>query len=121
VSRAPSVDRLLPFGISFAATSVFFIDICALLFDCGCRSLWAGADAMCNVHVADGPHCPFCSHGVAGYAVVMFAVSAPQLAVSMWTRWSRTTRAVACLILFPAAMALVGATAGWWEGYWTGR
>jgi hypothetical protein len=112
-------DRLLPFAISFVVTCVFFIDVCNWIFDCGCHSLWAGADAMCNVHLAGARHCPFCSRGVLGYAVVMTAVSAPQFAVSFWARGSRTTRALLCLVLFPAAMIAAGLLAGAYDGYWS--
>ena len=38
-----------------AFTSVFFIDFCNLVYQCGCRSLWAGADAACNIHTHGGP------------------------------------------------------------------
>jgi len=111
-------DRLLPFAVSFAATCLFFINLCDWLFDCGCRSLWAGADAMCNIHIAESRHCPFCSHGIAGYAGVMAAVTAPQFAVSWWTAWSRPTRTAVCLLLFPAGMIVVGVLAGLIGGYW---
>ena len=63
--------RLLPFAASFSVTCLFFINVCNWIFGCGCRSLWAGADAMCNVHLSASRHCPFCSRGVAGYAAIM--------------------------------------------------
>ena len=111
-------DRLLPFGVSFVLTCVFFIDICDLIFDCGCQSLWAGADAMCNVHLANSRHCPFCSRGVPGYAVVMTAVTLPQFAVSMWASWTWRKRVVVCVLLVPVAMAAVGLGLGTYDGYW---
>jgi hypothetical protein len=111
-------DRLLAFALSFPVTCLFFIDVCAWVFDCGCHSLWAGADAMCNVHIAGSRHCPFCSHGTAGYTAVMAMVSAPQLAASAWTRWSRGMRIVACLALFPVMMIAVGLLMGVIDGYW---
>lgn len=112
------VDQLMPFGISFAATCAFFIDLCALIFSCGCHSLWAGADAMCNVHVPGPPDCPFCARGVLGYAAVMTTVSAPQAIVSAWAPWRRRTRVLACLLLLPIAMLIVGWVAGVSDGYW---
>jgi hypothetical protein len=92
--------------------------MCAWIFECGCHSLWAGADALCNVHVAGVPHCPFCSHGITGYTLVMTAVTAPQLGASVWSSWSRTARLVVCLLLFPAMMVAVGALFGSYDGYW---
>ncbi len=109
---------LLPFGISFAVTCTFFINLCAWIFQCGCHSLWAGADAACNVHAATGPHCPFCSHGTTGYAAVMILVSAPQLGASLWRPWSLRVRTLAALALFPIMMVGIGLVWGWVEGYW---
>jgi hypothetical protein len=112
------IDRLTPFAVSFTITCIFFINVCDWIFDCGCRSLWAGADAICNVHLADSRHCPFCSRGMAGYAAILTAVSAPQLAVSASSRTSMTTRVVLCLLLFPAMMVAVGYLLGASDGYW---
>ena len=108
----------MPFAISFTATCLFFINVCDWIFDCGCRSLWAGADAMCNVHIAESRHCPICSHGIPGYAVVMAAVSLPQLAASLWLSTSMWARTVICLLLFPAGMIAVGGLLGLYDGYW---
>jgi hypothetical protein len=113
-------DRIIPFAASFAVTCVFFINVCDWIFDCGCRSLWAGADAMCNVHLAGSRHCPICSRGVPGYAAVMALVSAPQLAASLWLPAGRTARLIVCLLLFPISMVLVGLLAGTIDGYWNG-
>ena len=112
------VNRLLPFAISFTVTCLFFINVCDWIFDCGCRSLWAGADAMCNVHIANSRHCPICSHGMVGYTAVMAVVSLPQLAASFWLSRGTRTRIVVCLLLFPAGMVAAGVVAGSWDGYW---
>jgi hypothetical protein len=50
----------------------------------------------------------------------MLLVCIPQLAFSL-TSFSRSTRAVVCLALFPAAMIAVGLVFGWYEGYWLAR
>jgi hypothetical protein len=117
-SLPPAVDRLLPFAVSFTFTCIFFINICDWIFDCGCRSLWAGADAWCNVHVPESRHCPFCSRGVPGYAVVLTAVSLPQLAVAWWSARGTLVRIVVCVLLVPAAMFAIGVPLGWYDGYW---
>jgi hypothetical protein len=114
----PVQDRILPFAVSFAVTCVFFINVCDWIFDCGCRSLWAGADAMCNVHLANVHRCPICSRGIAGYAAVMIAVTAPQLAASVWLPLDTVTRIVLCLLLFPIGMIAVGGLLGLHDGYW---
>ncbi len=111
-------DWWQPFAVSFAVTCLFFIDVCAWVFACGCRSLWAGADTWCNVHAAAAPHCPFCVRGSAGYVWIMGLVLAPQLVVSAWLRRRRSLRIAVCLALFPLMMMAVGAWLGWWDGYW---
>ena len=73
---------------------------------------------MCNVHIANSRHCPICSHGMAGYAAVMAAVSLPQFAASFWLSRGMRARIVVCLLLFPAGMVAVGVVAGIWDGYW---
>ena len=110
--------RLSPFLISFAVTCAFFINFCAWIFNCGCHSLWAGADAACNIHAHAGRHCPWCSHGYLGYAVVMALLCAPQFAVSVWTRWSWPLRTLAAVALFPATGVVVALAMGWSAGYW---
>jgi hypothetical protein len=114
----PVKERLLPFAISFAVTCLFFINVCDWIFDCGCHSLWAGADAMCNVHLANSRHCPICSRGIAGYIGIMAVVTAPQLAASVWLPSSRLVRILLCLLLFPLGMLAVGLLAGTLDGYW---
>ena len=111
------MTRWGPFAIAFTVTCVFFIDFCAFVFACGCRALWAGADATCNIHAASGHHCPWCSHGYAGYAVVMLLIAGPQLAVSLLPRWHWALRTLAALALFPALGAVIAAAFGWNDGY----
>ncbi len=113
-----TVKRLLPFAASFIVTSAFFANFCGWIFQCGCHSLWAGADAMCNVHVAHGKHCPWCSHGTMGYAIVMLLVSAPQLAVSVFAPWSLTARTATAVAMFPIVGIIVALAFGWYDGYW---
>ena len=110
-------NRFLPFGVSFAVTCAFFINVCNWLFQCGCRSLWAGADAACNIHTA-GRHCPVCSHGAAGYAAMMAVVCAPQLFASIWSAWSMPARTILCLAIFPVVFVGAGLLLGLSDGYW---
>jgi hypothetical protein len=112
------LELVLPFTVSFAATSAFFINLCAAIFRCGCRALWAGADAACNIHVPHAAHCPWCAHGIAGYTVVMVLLCAPQLAVSLWQRWGGLTRTLVALALIPAMGLVVALGFGWYDGYW---
>jgi hypothetical protein len=75
---------------------------------------------MCNIHAQQGHHCPWCSHGEAGYMVVMTLLCGPQLAFSLFSRWSWPVRTVAAVAMFPAIGGLVALGMGWWERYWSG-
>jgi hypothetical protein len=112
------VSRFGPFVLSFAVTCLLFIDLCGWMFSCGCVSLWAGADAACNVHAAHGPHCPICSRGSVGYAGVFSVIALPQLAASAWWRRGALVRTVVCLLLFPAAFLIAGLLLGYIDSYW---
>ena len=92
----------------FACTSLFFINLCNVIFACGCVSLWAGADAHCNIHDSAVRHCPVCSHGAIGYAMVFAAIAAPQLAAAfLLKRGSWILRLAIVLAMFPVVGALV--------------
>ncbi|MBS1834514.1 MAG: hypothetical protein JST65_17485 [Acidobacteria bacterium] len=105
---------------AFAVTSVFFINFCDLVYRCGCRSLWNGADAHCNRHAPPHEkHCPFCSHGNTGYAAFFGGIVLPQFAAIRALRnrgWF--TRLTAGLATFPIAGGLIAVTVGLLDGYW---
>lgn len=106
--------------IAIVFTSVFFINFCDLVYACGCRSLWDGADAHCNRHApAHAKHCPFCSHGDAGYALFFGGIVLPQLAVVRALRdrgW--IPQLSAGLATFPIAGGLMALAVGLLDGYW---
>lgn len=100
-------------------TSVFFIDACNLIYDCGCRPLWAGAASHCNIHQPGSRHCPWCSVGTAGAAAIYFAVLGVQAAaVFLPSRVGTAARAAGALAAFPVAAALLGIAIGLLTGYW---
>jgi hypothetical protein len=100
-------------------TSVFFIDFCNLVYDCGCTHLWAGAAAHCNIHKAHPPHCPWCSIGMGGFASVYVAILAAQfVALRLTGAFSWPVRLLAVLAAFPAAAGVLAIVIGWQQGYW---
>ncbi len=105
------------FAVGF--TSVFFIDLCDLIFRCGCDHLWAGADARCNVHDPHSRHCPFCSFGWAGYGITYLGIVVPQGVLAFrpksWTLWRRLWAALAA---FPLIGGLEAVVLGSFTGYW---
>jgi hypothetical protein len=98
---------------------VFFINLCNLIYRCGCRSLWSGAAEACNIHVAGVKHCPFCSYGAIGYGSVLALVLIPQLMVSWWpAHWDWRTRLMSAVLVFPVMMAVAALVLGLASGYW---
>ena len=111
--------RAAIFGVSVVVTCVFFINLCAVMFRCGCRSAWAGGGTHCNIHTAGVRHCPWCSYGVPGEAAAFFAIVAAQLAVALWPgHCDWRLRLLLTVAAFPAAGALVAAAYGILSGYW---
>lgn len=102
-----------------ALSSVFFIDLCGAVFACGCRSLWAGASALCNVHAATPPHCPWCAHPGWGGAVAFLAISAAQVAaICLPHRLTLPARVLLAATAMPVVGGAVGWLQGWLFGYW---
>lgn len=99
-------------------TSALFLDVCDWWFACGCRSLWAGADAFCNVHAPAPPHCPICSHGPIGYTFAFLAVCLPQYLAAARVRRGPLVRTLVCLALFPVSFVVLGTLWGLADGYW---
>jgi hypothetical protein len=123
VANASNRQRAIAFAAVAGCAGVLFVDACGLIFDCGCTSLWAGGAALCNVHHATGPHCPWCAHPVAG-ATAFFGVLIAQaaliygplpaafLSIGIWGRLA------AALVAFPVAATGLGLMHGTWYGYW---
>ena len=105
--------------VAFAVTSVLFINFCNLAYGCGCHSLWDGADAHCNIHNKYGKHCPWCSHGEAGYGIIFNAVLFPQfLAAFAARRRSLVQQLLITLLSFPISGGIVAVVVGVMDGYW---
>ena len=107
------------FLAAVTVNSAFFINFCATVFQCGCASLWSGADARCNVHLAGAHHCPWCANGLAASIVPWALIAAVQAAVSFWPRpMGVAVRLAAAMGAFPVAGAVISAVYGLASGYW---
>jgi hypothetical protein len=73
----------------------------------------------CNIHMAHGKHCPFCAHGWPRQALVMIAIIAPQVLISLKAPWMWALRAVAALAIFPVMEGIAALVLGWSDGYWS--
>lgn len=116
---ARSRPLILAAVLALSTTGVFFVDVCALVYDCGCLSLWEGASAACNIHEASGPHCPWCEHPLAGGAIALLGTMAVQLGVLL-SPGSATiaVRFVLSLLAFPIASGTIGWVQGLLFNYW---
>ena len=76
--------RIACLAFALGVTFCFFIQYCDLLFDCGCRALWAGRADNCNIHNAAPPHCPWClddgAYGRWAHAAIVIA----QAGLALW-------------------------------------
>jgi hypothetical protein len=69
-------------AIAFVVTSVVYMPVCNLVFDCGCTWPWLGGVQHCNIHVAGPPDCPLCKGGAPVQALGFAAIGSPIFAVS---------------------------------------
>ncbi len=113
-----AVPRIAVFGVAAGITFVGFIQYCDLLFDCGCRPLWDGAAALCNVHNAEPPHCPWCvgdgELGTWSFRAILFG----QGLVAVIPGRFGWVRAAAVLLAFPAVGGIGALASGIVVGYW---
>lgn len=115
-------SRALALGAAIAVSSIFFLDVCGLVFDCGCRSLWAGASSACNIHDPSpegGPHCPWCAHPLTAGAVAFLAAASVQALFLLGPgRLGVPSRFFLALLSFPITAGFIGAVQGLLWDYW---
>ncbi len=111
--------KALTFAAAATVTSVFFINFCATIFQCGCLSLWNGADAHCTVHIHGMRPCPWCRYGVVASTIPYAIMVAVQAGVSFWPRaMPAMVRVAVAVAAFPAVGAILAGIYGWAAGYW---
>ena len=94
--------RWILFVVVAGLSLVFLVDLCDLIYDCGCRSLWHGAARPCNIHRPRTPDCPWCSTGTWGLVVPAGAIVAGQALVLLAPGRARTShRVLLAVALFP--------------------
>ncbi len=115
------VARALILGAGVTVVSVGFLDLCDLIYDCGCRASWAGAADACNIHDPQPPHCPWCATGWVGAWVPYLTIVVAQAAAALWPgRLGLGYRALLVGLAFPVLGGLNGLIFGWVMGYWSG-
>ncbi len=111
--------RLGAFGLAAAVAGTFFINVCHLIYDCGCVWLWAGGAAWCNIQTAGAPDCPFCAQPDMAYVSLWSTVGAQALIVFVPSRLRIGGRAAAALAAFPVLTVAFGVVLGLAAGYWS--
>lgn len=107
------------FLVAATITSLFLINLCATIFQCGCQSLWAAAAAHCNIHNPTGRHCPWCSFGETGYYLIYGVMIGAQGVTSFLPPgWGWPRRLVSSVLAFPLVGAIEAVVLGWATGYW---
>jgi hypothetical protein len=111
--------NVLIFAAAATTTCLFFINLCGTIFRCGCASLWSGADAHCNIHMAGSHHCPWCMHGQVASAIPWALIVAAQAAIAFWPRpMQASIRLVSAVAAFPVAGVVIALAYGLSVGYW---
>lgn len=111
-------QALAVFLVSAAVTATLLIDFCGWIYGCGCRSLWAGADAHCNIHVAGARHCPWCAIGLVGFTIVFVNILAVQALIAFRAPGRWPVRMLLSLLAFPGVGLIEAGVLGWIRGYW---
>lgn len=96
------MKQLLALSVTAGLSGFFLLDLCNWLFACGCRNWLAGAVTHCNIHHANGPHCPWCAIGALSFWATFVGMIAVQ-ALIVWlpSRLSIPMRLLAALASFP--------------------
>ena len=95
------------------------MNVCALLFQCGCRSWFTGAAAHCNIHQAGVKHCPWCTLDPSIFWSLFIGFILCELAAVLATRhrpwWWQLMAALGAYLL---AATLSAAVLGVFQHYW---
>jgi hypothetical protein len=111
--------RRLALLVILASTGILFIDLCGLVFGCGCRSLWNGGAEACNIHAPAPPHCPWCEHPFAAGAVSFVSIALAQAWLVLHPgRMGFALRLALAAAAAPALVGLLGAIQGFLWDYW---
>ena len=111
-------DGFWVFAPLVAVAATFFLNVCHLIYDCGCVSIWSGGVAFCNIQTAGPPDCPYCAQPNVAYGALYgtFLVQGALVFVpgSLGLGW----RGLLGLAAFPLVVGATGIVLGLWAGYW---
>ena len=111
--------RVLVFAPLVAVAAAFFLNVCHLIYDCGCVSLWSGGAAFCNIQTAGPPDCPYCAQPDVAYGALYATFFAQGFLVFTPGSLGLGLRALLGLAAFPLVVGATGIVMGLQAGYWT--
>jgi hypothetical protein len=111
----PLIAWLAAAGVAYGT----LMNVCALLFQCGCRSWWTGAATHCNIHQAGAKHCPWCTLDPNIFWGLFAGFVVCELAAVLFTRhrpwWQQFAAGVAAYLV---AATLSAGVLGVFQHYW---
>ncbi len=111
--------RICVFSLVATVAGLFFINLCDLIYQCGCVSLWSGGVAYCNIQTPGPPDCPFCDRPALAQASLYATLGVQGLVAFGPTRLRLPGRLLAGLIAFPVVVGGFGLALGLHAGYWS--
>src|SRR5216684_7843467 len=103
------IGRGVLFLGSASITWVFLINLCHLIYQCGCTWMWSGAAQHCNIHDAESRHCPWCSIGDFGFYSIAASIIVLQGVIALGPGpWRLSVRALGSLAAFPILGSVIG-------------
>ena len=112
------MGRMLVLAAMVAFAATFFLNVCHLIFDCGCVSLWNGGAQFCNIQTAGPPDCPFCAQPDIAYGALYATFLVQGAAVFVPGSLSLGLRTILGFALFPLVVGGTGIVLGLQVGYW---
>lgn len=116
----PLLLKAAVFAGAAALTSALFINLCDLVYQCGCSWAWAGAADHCNIHTPGVRHCPWCVEGAVWGEVCYWIVLGSQALIAFWPAAAGWGRAALACAAFPVVGGLCAVLVGLFSGYWSG-
>lgn len=101
------------FSALAAITYVFYINLCQLVFQCGCGWLWTTAATHCNIHQKGVKHCPVCLLPTPEYLALLATILVAQGYLIWRGKWLWATLA------FPLMAVIQMLLLGYYRGYWS--
>ncbi len=102
-----------------AVAAAFFLNVCHVIYDCGCVSIWNGGAAFCNIQTPGPPDCPFCAQPNVAYGALYGTFLVQGVLMLAPGSLGLGVRALLGLAAFPLIVGVTGIVLGLQVGYWS--